>query len=427
MKRLRSKPLYFGLLSILLSCLLITQSSYSAFAAEETEIETSTPAETSSVAETTESSLPEEVTSKISNYENQISSLNNQISQLDAENAAIQEKINGIQDDKVKQQAVVASLDEQIYVTQSKISALNERISLLEAQVVEKEEEIAEKEEQYADNYELYLQRLRAMYMYDSSSTLGLVLGADDFVDFLTVTDTISRITQHDQALMEDLLKEQAELEEAKVELEETHKTVAADKVAVVKDQDALSAQKTTAAAAVQSISYMEQEYMDDIAANKAKANQMENQISSIYKQIELSQNPYVGGEMAWPVPGYRTISSVYGWRFSGQDFHTGIDITGGGVMGAPVVAANGGTVKVANWSYSPGSGYGIYVIIDHGGSTTTLYGHLSNITVSVGQEVARGETIGNVGSTGWSTGPHLHFEVRQGSGHVNPAPYIGL
>ena len=131
---------------------------------------------------------------------------------------------------------------------------------------------------------------------------------------------------------------------------------------------------------------------------------------------------------MAWPVPGHTRITSEFGSRFGGRDFHTGIDIAGAGtgtINGATVVAANTGTVRVTNHSHSPGRGYGKFIIIDHGGGISTLYAHLSAISVSVGQTVERGDAIGNVGSTGWSTGPHLHFEVRESGRAVNPRPWI--
>ena len=119
-------------------------------------------------------------------------------------------------------------------------------------------------------------------------------------------------------------------------------------------------------------------------------------------------------------------ITSYYGWRFNNTDFHTGIDISGANVYGKSVVAANPGRVAFVNTSYTNGVGYGMYVIVDHGGGYSTLYAHLSAIDVSVGDVVARGTPIAKVGSTGWSTGPHLHFEVRINGQHQNPLNYLG-
>ena len=143
-----------------------------------------------------------------------------------------------------------------------------------------------------------------------------------------------------------------------------------------------MSKKISAAQAEIEDISKLEQEYTNNIAESQQKAKEMENEIAAAYEAIQnlstSANSEYVGGEMKWPLPGYSTISSGYGWRFNGSDFHTGIDITGGGCMGATIVAANTGTVVKTNTSFTPGRGYGIYVIIDHGGGKSTLYGHCS-------------------------------------------------
>lgn len=132
----------------------------------------------------------------------------------------------------------------------------------------------------------------------------------------------------------------------------------------------------------------------------------------------------YVGGEFGWPVPGYYSISSYYGMRFGGSDFHTGIDFPA--PMGASIKASNDGVVIRATTIYTPGVGYGKHVIVDHGGGYSTIYAHMSSVSVQVGDSVKRGDSeLGKVGSTGWSTGPHLHFEVRVGGKHQNPLGYL--
>lgn len=148
-------------------------------------------------------------------------------------------------------------------------------------------------------------------------------------------------------------------------------------------------------------------------------------QADNAYTQISLDETPYAGGDMVWPVPGYHIITSPYGWRYNGKDFHTGIDIGGADIHGANIVAANGGTVRFVNLEDTPGAGYGIYLIIDHGGGISTLYAQCSSILVNEGDTVKRGQVIAAVGETGFSTGPHLHFEVRNKAAHKDPLPYI--
>jgi murein DD-endopeptidase MepM/ murein hydrolase activator NlpD len=198
----------------------------------------------------------------------------------------------------------------------------------------------------------------------------------------------------------------------------------------VEKEKAALAVQHTKAQEEVSDIERMEQEYMADLANKKAQEDAARAQLDKVFSDIEWSKNKYAGGAMAWPLPGFSTISSPYGTRFSGQDFHTGMDITGSGCYGHDIVAANDGVVAKVNYTYTNGVGYGIYLIIDHGvdengNSISTLYGHCSAIGVSAGQTVTRGQVIAQVGQTGWATGPHLHFEVRINGSSVNPYPYV--
>ena len=133
----------------------------------------------------------------------------------------------------------------------------------------------------------------------------------------------------------------------------------------------------------------------------------------------------FVSGAFIRPVPGYNYISSRFGWRtlFGKPDYHTGIDITGSNIYGAQIVAAADGVVTFARYGTT---GYGIRVYIDHGGGYITRYGHCSALLVTEGQYVVQGQPIALVGSTGMSTGPHLHFEIRQNGVAIDPAPYLG-
>ena len=144
----------------------------------------------------------------------------------------------------------------------------------------------------------------------------------------------------------------------------------------------------------------------------------------------------YSGGSMTWPVPGHYIITDYYGKRtWAGSGFHYGLDLGGGNIGGSSIVAAESGTVILAvnycthNYAkYSScgcGGGFGNYVVIDHGGTYATLYGHCESINVSVGDYVTKGQTIGKVGTTGYSTGYHLHFEVRKNGERVNPLDYL--
>ena len=294
---------------------------------------------------------------------------------------------------------------------------------MLEQRISEKTREMSAKQKEIDENFSLYQQRLRAMCSLQGTSTLGLVLGVDDFSDMLLRTDVVTAVAQHDTDLINELKEQKAELEAIKKEIEDDKTSVEEDKRETVSKQEELKAQQATAVSRIQDIAAQEQEFLANKAELTKQMQQVQAEISAIIAEINKTSlnTKYIGGGMAWPSASLFQVTCPYGSRFGGSDFHTGIDISGGGAYGSPVLAANSGTVKVANTSFTPGYGYGKYVIIDHGGGIQTLYGHMSALSVSVGDVVAQGQKIGEVGSTGWSTGPHIHFEIRVNNKAVNP------
>ena len=361
-------------------------------------------------------------------YQGQLDDINAQMRQLDEQRRQIESNIAGARDERAQETLRRNSINEQISIAREEITLLSQRIALLEQDIEAQLEAIEEKQEEIDANHALFLARTRAQFVQDDSSTLGLVLGADSFVSFLTRTDSMVRIADHDRRLTEQLTEQRQELEEAKEALNSRLEELEEDRVLIDQRQRNLNSQVEAANLRIGELDAREREFQQNLESNRAMRDQMQREMDDIFRRIEMSQNPYVGGDMAWPVPGHFRITSEFGSRFGGRDFHTGIDIAGAGtgtINGATVVAANSGTVRVTNWNHSPGRGYGIFVIIDHGGGVSTLYAHLSNISVTVGQTVNIGDPIGNVGSTGWSTGPHLHFEVRHNGRAVNPRPYI--
>ncbi|MBE6900131.1 MAG: hypothetical protein E7479_05630 [Ruminococcaceae bacterium] len=364
-------------------------------------------------------------------YREQISGLQDEQHKIQQEMQEYTNKIAGIKDDKKKQQALANTIDEKISITEKAIEVGLEKISVINKYIDEKTKEIAGKEEDIEYTLQLFRDRVRAIYMTggysDSANSLVMLLSSRSISEFLTRSEYLERIAAHDKELVAGLRVELENLEEEKAVLEEEKAALEEEKAALEKEQEELEKQLKEAKSSIQDLQAMQKEY----EANYAELSEMQKQIQAelldIYKNLQTSNEAYVGGEMMWPVPGYSTISSVYGWRFNGSDFHTGMDITGSGVHGAPVVAANTGTVVHTNkcpyngYSY----GYGTYIIVDHGGGITTLYAHLSAIDVKVGDIVVMGQQIGRVGNTGWSTGAHLHFEVRQNGKHVNPLPYV--
>ncbi|HWP50774.1 MAG TPA: M23/M56 family metallopeptidase [Clostridia bacterium] len=165
---------------------------------------------------------------------------------------------------------------------------------------------------------------------------------------------------------------------------------------------------------------------LESASGNAEMQSESEAEVLYIFERIASeSQSQYVGGTMVWPAPEAGRIITPYGWIFNGQNFHTGIDIGGKEVYGTPVVAAQDGTIAFIKASNEPVTAYGLYIILDHGGTVATLYGHLSEILVSEGEYVLKGQQVGKIGATGAATGPHLHFEVRESGKYVDPSAYL--
>ncbi|MBQ2794765.1 MAG: peptidoglycan DD-metalloendopeptidase family protein [Oscillospiraceae bacterium] len=364
-------------------------------------------------------------------YREQISDLQNEQAALQQQMQDYNNKINNIKDSKKKQQAIANSIDEKISIIEESIAVGKEKIALTSNYITEKNIEIRNKEKDIEDNLQLFRDRVKAIYMTggysDTANSLMMLLGSKSVSEFLTRTEFLNRIAEHDKQMVEELREELAVLNEEKAVLEEERAALEAEKTALEEEQASLEKELKEAKNSIHDLAQMQAEYEENYEELSAMAKQIQAELLDIYKNLNTSNTEYVGGEMMWPVPGYSKISSYYGWRFNNTDFHTGVDITGSGVHGAKVVAANTGTVVHTNYCPYNGYsyGYGTYLIVDHGGGITTLYAHLSDISVKKGDIVVMGQQIGKVGNTGWSTGAHLHFEVRKNGSAVNPISYI--
>ncbi|MBQ7124267.1 MAG: peptidoglycan DD-metalloendopeptidase family protein [Oscillospiraceae bacterium] len=364
-------------------------------------------------------------------YRNQISGLQDEQVKLQEQMNAYKDKINSTKDEKKKAQKLANTIDEKISITEELIAVGKEKIALTNNYITQKNIEIRNKEKDIEDNLQLFRERVRAIYMTggysDTTNSIMMLLGSGSVSEFLTRSEYLVRIAEHDQKMLEELRTELKDLDEQKKVLEEEKAALEAEKAELEAEQAELEKDLKEAKNSIHDLNAMQKEYEENFDELSAMSKKIQEEILEIYRSLNSSNTEYVGGEMMWPVPGYSKISSYYGWRFNNTDFHTGIDITGSGVHGAKVVAANTGTVVFTKTCPYNGYayGYGTYIIVDHGGGISTLYAHLSNITVQKGDIVVMGEQIGNVGNTGWSTGAHLHFEVRTDGSAVNPISYI--
>lgn len=346
--------------------------------------------------------------------------LSQQYDELEKEQERLQSEINKAKSEKDKQLAQKQQLDSQMSATQQQITLLTNRINLLESNIAQQEEAIAELEEEIDLNYDKFKDRMRVSYMAGEANTISLLLGADSFSDFLARAEITSRIAQSDRELIAALEEDLATLNAIKEQLAKDKADVENSRVQMGEKKEQLGGQIDQVQKQIQDITALENQIKNNKAAIDKMMAEVQNEINNIYASY-TSVGTYDGGIMAWPVPNYPNITSHFGWRFNNTDFHTGIDISGGNVYGKNIVAAADGTVMKVVLTYRANVGYGRYLMIDHGSNISTLYGHTSEILVTEGQKVTKGQPVARVGSTGWSTGPHLHFEVREDGKAVNP------
>ena len=326
----------------------------------------------------------------------------------------------------------IAELDANLADIQAKIAELKEMISTKEQQIEDKTKELEEAVAVQEAQYEAMKSRIKFMYEKGDTLYLELFFGSDNFGDMLNKADYIEMLSSYDRKMLDEYVA-QAEyvalckesLEEEKDVLEEAKKSVEAEEASL---NELISAKEQEINAVSSDIKNKEAaiaEYEADIAAQNETIAALEKAVAEEKAKLAAEQGRrYDGGIFTWPAPSYTRISDDYGTRIHPilgvQQFHNGIDMAAPG--GSPILAAYDGTVVAAAYSNSMGN----YIMIDHGDSLYTIYMHASALYVSKGQEVSKGQKIAAVGSTGRSTGNHLHFSVRKNGSYVSPWSYLG-
>ena len=354
--------------------------------------------------------------------------LNGQYSELEKKQQELNSKLNQAKTEKQKQEAIRNNLNSQITTTQKQITLLDNKINYLQNDIAEKEDRIEELSAEVLEQQDLFMKRIRSIYKTSvGTSMLGMVFGVDSLGSYLSYGKYLSCISEHDSALLQTLADNIDELRTLQQQMQEEKEDLADTKVTAESKKASLTSQKTEVESTLQDIKKMEQEYLADQAAIKKEMDQIQADIDAIYASTSGSgsQVDYSTTGFIYPVKGYTYISSYYGWRFNNTDYHTGIDFPA--PANTPIRASASGTVIYVRTGagYGRAWGYGNYLIVDHGGGYSTLYAHCTSIPVSVGDTVTKGQTIAYIGTTGWSTGYHLHFEIRRNGAHTNPLNYL--
>ncbi|MBN2558578.1 MAG: peptidoglycan DD-metalloendopeptidase family protein, partial [Clostridia bacterium] len=325
------------------------------------------------------------------------------------------------QENKEYYEKVAKNLEQSLIEQQLALFEFENTIDELQKTIEELTETIVETEREYKAKMDLLKQRIIDGYIDSKTNLLTLLTDSNSVSEFFEKLEIRKYIARFDQQLIDEIsllsinLVEKRALSDAlkiKYEVAARVTEIAIETMTQIQDK----AEKTALMSAEQ------------IAALKQREDNLMDESDKLLEAIREMQQKmaYAGGEMIWPVPANRSALSggdFFGMRmhpiFHEWRMHTGIDI--GAPQGSNILAVNAGTVVMAGYS----TGYGNKVVVDHGGGIMTLYAHASKILVSVGQGVEKGQVIALVGSTGWSTGPHLHFEVIKEGERVNPLEFV--
>ena len=331
------------------------------------------------------------------------------------------DQLSGVQSELSEIMQQIQALNERIDGYQTEIEKLGNETDKLKVSMDRLEAELSVAEEKYEKQKKTLETRLVVLYESGETTYLDVLLNSIGIEDFISKYYLISQIVAHDQKLLDE-----AEIEKTKIEVAKTTLTEQRKQYKIAKD----NTEKT--AIILENTKVVKNNYMSQLSTEELELQQQidtyNQQIKDIEAEIHLLTtanigSDYIGGSMSWPVPGYTRISSAYGMRvhpITGvYKLHTGTDIAA--PMGVNFIAANSGVVVKAG----PNAAYGNMVIIDHGGGVSTLYAHGSQILVTVGQYVNKGDPILKVGSTGYSTGPHAHFEVRINGEYADPMNFV--
>ena len=348
----------------------------------------------------------------IDDWQNQLQNKNKQKEQIESE-------LNQSKKDLEAAEKELNILDQKIYQASIEINNLTAELNETKEEIVKGLEELEKLKKDIEKQNDDLNARLRSMYKNGDVGLLSVIFGSSSMSDVLTNMDMVQRIYNADADLLAsiqaqyDLVDEQnKKLEALKDQLEAQQAVIAERKAALEADEAEARAKRNALQADADSL---QKQY--DAVKKEADA------ISETIKVLQSQNTEYIGGAMCWPSQASTRITSPFGWRYlsllGGRNYHTGVDI--GAAGGTNILAANSGKVIKAGWNNS----YGYMVMIDHGGGIVTLYAHSSKLLVKTGDVVARGQVIALIGSTGMSTGNHLHFEVRVNGAYKNPLNYI--
>lgn len=360
--------------------------------------------------------------------QSEIDDIQRQRESLTAHREQSQAKVDELQAEQASVLEQKAALDARNQYALAQIQLTNEQIELLDELIKQKEEEVNAAREKEKAQLERYRTRVRAMEENSSQSILELIVNSSSLSEMLAAVDDMGAIMESDRSLQEEYIAAREATQQIMAEYEDAKADYEAKRRELRLEQTKLERQVEEACALIADLQNDLERAAAEYEINAAAEDEMIAYLDALslqfaQEQEEALRRALAVGTFLWPVPDCTLITSRFGYRIHPilkyERFHAGVDI--GAKSGDTIVAADGGTVAVAEYSDS----YGNYVLINHGNGYTTLYAHMCSIAVEAGQTVEQGETLGYVGSTGWSTGPHCHFEIRYNEEKTDPEAYF--
>lgn len=377
--------------------------------------------------EKTKVKASEDYHEKIQEKKNEINSAKEEREKLKSGLSDIKKLVQQLEKSKDSLKNYVKELDGQLISIGEKIEELKSLIEEKEQEIEETRKELDEAIATEEKQYEEMKIRIKFMYEKGDQFYLDMLMGASSFGDMINKAGYVEAISAYDRGKLNEYGENRMLIEVIKEQLEEEEAALQEAKAAVEKEQDNLEIlidNKNKEIVAYESDIATQEQAIKEYEEYIREQDQMIAALEKSLREMEGSKRTYDGGVFKWPAPSYTRITDSYGWRhhpiLNKQQFHNGVDMAAPG--GSPILAAYDGTVVAAGYSSSMGN----YIYLNHGSGLVTIYMHASALYVSVGQEVSKGDKIAAVGTTGRSTGNHLHFGVRLNGSYVDPMAYFG-
>ena len=351
-----------------------------------------------------------------------LSALQQKIDALNQERNQLTSQRKSVQKEKDSELMQKAELEKSINGLSSDISTIDGKISELDVDIEEKELEIQVLQMQVDAQTVMYLQQIREVHEYGPTGMLDVLFGAASLTEFLTQRDRAAEMAQYQESVINALKENKESVLEIKASIELDRAMQENLRLEVQKKRLEVESKQNEVNKTINALDGDLSRYKKLIEENEKEEEKLQDELKK--RLAAMKKTDFVGGEFIWPTPGYTRITDDYGMRthpITGKKkMHTGMDIAAAG--GTQILASNSGTVVIAEYN----SSWGNYCVIDHGDGIATLYAHMQkSALVKVGEVVVKGQKIGIVGTTGLSTGNHLHFEFRENGEHTSPYKYV--